>query len=196
VYAPYPVHQGKEDFLLALTKEDKTRIVDGYVQILNRTQGLVVTEYRGMTMKQVSDVRKALREVNAVYFVTKNTLFKLALTQVGMAAPDELLVGPVAVGATFGDLPSLTKAILQRAKENELLKPTGAIMGRSVFTAKQLEMVSTLPTLDEARAGLIGTIVAPISSLLSLLEQPAVQLMGLLQAYSDKDKAETDAEAA
>ncbi|MHB8625364.1 MAG: 50S ribosomal protein L10 [Aggregatilineales bacterium] len=181
---------------MALTKEDKTRILDGYVQVLNRAQGLVVTEYRGMTMKQFNDVRKALREVNAAYFVTKNTLFKLALTQVGMAAPDELLIGPVAIGVAFGDLPSLTKAILQRAKENDLIKPTGAIMGQSVFTAKQLEMVSTMPTLDEARAGLIGTIVAPISSILSLLEQPAVQLMGLLQAYSDKDKAEGGAEAA
>jgi large subunit ribosomal protein L10 len=181
---------------LALTKEEKTEILNGYVEVLNRAQGLVVTEYRGMTMKQISDVRKALREANSAYLVTKNTLFKLALTQVGMAAPDELLVGPVAVGIAFGDLPSLTKVVLQRAKENELLKPMGAIMGQSVFTAKQLEMVSTMPTLDEARAGLIGTIVAPISSILSLLEQPAVQLMGLLQAYSDKNKTESGAEAA
>lgn len=181
---------------MALSKQDKTEILEGYVQVLNRAQGLVVTEYRGMTMKQFNDVRKSLREANAAYLVTKNTLFKLALKQVGMAAPDELLVGPVAVGVAFGDLPSLTKAVLQRAKENDLLKPMGAIMGQSVFTAKQLEMVSTMPTLNEARAGLIGTIIAPISSILSLLEQPAVQLMGLLQAYSDKDKAEGSAEAA
>ena len=181
---------------MALSKEDKTQILNGYVEVLNRAQGLVVTEYRGMTMKQFTETRKALREVNAAYLVTKNTLFKRALTQVGMAAPDELLTGPVAIGVAFGDLPSLTKAILQRAKENDLLKPTGAIMGQSVFTAKQLEMVSTLPTLNEARAGLVGAIIAPISSILSLLEQPAVQLMGLLQAYSDKDKAEGGAEAA
>ena len=181
---------------MALSKEDKTQILNGYVELLNHAQGLVVTECRGMTMKQFTDIRKTLRDVNAEYHVTKNTLFKLALTQVGMAAPDELLVGPIAIGIAFGDLPSLTKAILQRAKENELLKPMGAIMGQSVFTAQQLEMVSTMPTLGEARAGLIGTIIAPVSSILSLLEQPAIQLMGLLQAYSDKDKAVGGAEAA
>ena len=181
---------------MALSKEDKTQILNSYVEILNHAQGLVITECRGMTMKQFTDVRKALRDVNGEFHVTKNTLFKLALTQVGMAAPDELLIGPVAVGIAFGDLPSLTKAVLQRAKENELLKPKGAIMGQTVFSAKQLEMVSTMPTLEEARAGLVGAIIAPVSSILSLLEQPAVQLMGVLQAYSEKNKAEGGAEAA
>ncbi|MCC7452089.1 MAG: 50S ribosomal protein L10, partial [Anaerolineae bacterium] len=66
----------------------------------------------------------------------------------------------------------------------------------SVFTAEQLEMVSTMPTLDEARAGLIGTIVAPATSLLSLLEQPAQGLAAILQAYSDKDKNASGEQAA
>jgi large subunit ribosomal protein L10 len=182
---------------LALTKENKNVILDSYRQILTNAQGLVVTEYRGMTMKQFNETRKVIRAANGAYLVTKITLFKIALREVGIATPDDMLAGPVAVGIAFGDLPSLTKAVLQRAKEDEMLKPKGAIMGQNVFTAQQLEMVSTMPTLDEARAGLIGTIVAPLSSILSLLEQPAVQLMGLLQAYSDKNKpAEGDTQAA
>ena len=182
---------------MALTKAQKDVILEGYRQILKNAQGMVVTEYRGMTMKQFNDTRKVIRAVNGAYVVTKNTLFKIALREAGFAAPDELLVGPVAVGIAFGDLPTLTKTVLQRAKEDEMLKAKGAIMGQNVFTEKQLEMVSTMPTLEEARAGLIGTIVAPISSILSLLEQPAVQLMGVLQAYSDKNKpAEGDTQAA
>jgi len=173
---------------LAISKDDKVAILGIYDEVLARTNGMVVTEYRGMTMKQISEVRKALREANGGYLVTKNTLFKLALEKAGMATPDDLLTGPVAVGLAFGDLPSLTKAMMQRAKENDLIKLKGAIMGQSVFRADQLEMVSTMPTLDEARAGLVGAISAPISTLLSLLEQPAVQLMALLQAYADKDK--------
>ncbi len=182
---------------MAINKEDKGAILAVYQEVLSRTQGLVVAEYRGMTMKQFNDVRKSLREVNAAFVVTKLTLFKIALEQAGMAVPDDLLVGPVAMAIAFGDLPSVAKAMLQRAKENDLLKPKGAIMGTSVFMAAQLEMVSTMPTLDDARAGLVGAIAAPISSLLSLLEQPATQLMALLQAYSDKDKpAEAGEQAA
>ena len=173
---------------MAISKDDKVEILGVYDEVLARTNGMVVAEYRGMTMKQFNDVRKALREANGAFMVTKNTLFKLALEKAGMAAPDELLTGPVAIGLAFGDLPSLTKVVMQRAKENELIKLRGAIMGQTVFTADQLEMVSTMPTLDEARAGLVGAISAPISTLLSLLEQPAVQLMALLQAYADKDK--------
>ena len=181
---------------MALTKETKNEILAGYLKVLEHANGLVITEYRGMRMKQFNETRKIMRANNAAYMVTKNTLFKIALREVGMAAPDELLNGPVAVGIAFGDLPGLTKVMLQRAKEDELLKPKGAIMGQTVFTQQQLEMVSTMPTLDEARAGLIGTLIAPATSLLSLLEQPATQLLALLQAYADKDKSDTPADAA
>jgi len=185
---------GKEELnTLAISKDDKVAILAVYDEVLSRAQGMVVTEYRGMTMKQISVVRKSLREVNGGYLITKNTLFKLALEKAGMAVPEELLTGPIAVSLAFGDLPSVTKAMMQSAKDNELIKLKGAIMGQLVFTAAQLDMVSTMPTINEARAGLIGTIVAPISSLLSLLEQPAVQLMAVLQAYSDKNKQPEDA---
>ncbi len=156
--------------------------------MLSRAHGLIITEYRGMTMKNFNDTRKALRAVNGGYTVTKNTLFKIALEQSGMAVPEDLLVGPTAIGVAYSDLPGLTKAILQRAKEDERLKLKGAILGRSIFVADQLEMVSTMPTLDEARAGLVGTIIAPVTTLLSLLAQPAQGLAAILQAYADKDK--------
>jgi len=178
---------------LALTRERKSEILAGYLKLLENAQGLVVTEYRGMTMPKFNDTRKAVRAVNSVYAVTKNTIFKIALREAGMAAPDELFNGPVAVGIAYGDLPSLTKALLQRAKEDDLLKLKGAVMGQSVFTEKQLEMVSTMPTLQEAQASLIGTILAPITSLLSLLNQPATSLAAVLQAYADKDKGGSEA---
>jgi len=171
---------------LALSKEDKSRILAGYVKVLGSAQGLVITEYRGMTMKKFNETRKQVRAVNGSFTVTKNTLFKIAMREHGFAIPEDLLVGPVAVGIAFGDLPSLTKALLQRAKEDDLLKLKGAVMGQTVFHAAQLEMVSTMPTLKEAQAGLIGTIIAPATSILSLLAQPGQGLAAILQAYSDK----------
>ncbi len=173
---------------MAISKETRDKLLVGYMKLLSRAQGLIITEYRGMTMKNFNDTRKAMRAANGGYTVTKNTIFKIALTQSGMAVPEDLLIGPTAVGVAYGDLPSLTKAILQRAREDEKLKLKGAIMGQSIFKAEQLEMVSTMPTLAEAQAGLIGTIIAPVTSLISLLTQPAQGLAAILQAYSDKDK--------
>jgi large subunit ribosomal protein L10 len=172
---------------LALTKERKSEILRDYIEVLGKAQGMVVAEYRGMTMKKFNETRKLIREAKGAFTVTKNTIFLIALREVGMAAPEELFNGPVAVGIAFNDLPSIAKALLQRAKEDELLKLRGAVMGQSVFTEKQMEMVSTMPTLKEAQAGLIGTIIAPVSSILSLLNQPGTNLAAVLQAYADKD---------
>jgi len=185
---PFFIPVGKEELTLALTKERKSEILKDYVETLGKAQGLVVAEYRGMTMKKFNDTRKLVREAKGTFTVTKNTLFLIALREVGMAAPEELFNGPVAVGIAFNDLPSIAKALLARAKDDELLKLKGAVMGQSVFKQNQMEMVSTMPTLKEAQAGLIGTIVAPISSILSLLAQPGTNLTAVLQAYADKDK--------
>lgn len=181
---------------MAITREQKTEILQGYREALKNATGFVVTEYRGMPTKSFNTTRAALRAANGRYLVTKNTLFKIALREAGFAVPEDLLAGPTAVVIALSDLPSVTKVILQRAKEDELLKLKGAVMGQSVFKAEQLEMVSTMPTLEEARAGLLGAIVAPAASLLSLLGQPAQGLAAILQAYSDKDKNASGEQAA
>jgi len=174
---------------LAITKETKEEVLKGYIEMLKEAQGMVVTEYRGMTMANFNTTRTALRAINARFTVTKNTLFKIALNEVGFAVPEDLLVGPTAVAIAYRDLGGLTKAILNRAKEDEKLVPKGAIMGNTVFQAKQLEMLSTLPSLDQARASLVGSLQQPAARLVGLLQQPAQGLAALLKAYSDKSAA-------
>ena len=174
---------------MAITREKKTQIYQGYLDMLDKAQGMVVTEYRGMNMKSLSATRAVLRGLKGSYAVTKNTIFKIALHEKGFAVPEDLLAGPVAVAVAYGDLTGLTKAMLQRAKEDELLILKGAIMGQIVFRADQLEALSTMPTLDEARATLIGTLQQPASRIIGLLSQPAQGLAALLQAYTDKNEA-------
>src|SRR5262249_54953627 len=130
----------------------------------------------------------ALRAVKGNYTVTKNTLFKLALNEVGMAAPEDLFVGPVAVAIAYGDLSSLTKAILQARKEDELLVLKGAVMGKTVFRADQLETWSPLPSLDQPVEIRIGTPKNPASTFIGLLAQPAQGLAAILKAFTDKAK--------
>lgn len=171
---------------MPLNKDRKEEIVAEYVEMLKRTQGLIVTEYRGMSMARFDTLRSKLREAGASYNVTKNTLFKIALKEVGMAVPEDLLAGPVAVGFAYKDLPSTVKVLIDATKDNELLILKGAIAQKSVFKEGQLKTLSELPSLDQLRASLIGILTQPMSSLVSLLVQPQRDVVGIVVAYVEK----------
>jgi large subunit ribosomal protein L10 len=172
---------------LAITKDKKSEIYQGYLKALEGAQGMVITEYRGMTMKSLNGMRGILRPIKARYAITKNTIFKIALQESGFAVPEDLFVGPTAVAIAYGDLGGLTKAVLGRQKDDDKLILKGAIMGTTVFRADQLEVLSTLPSLEQARASLIGTLQQPASKIIGLLAQPGQELAMVLKAYTDKN---------
>lgn len=169
---------------MAITREHKENIVTEYSNLIDNLSGLVVTEYRGMKMDELADIRKALRDVGATYFVTKNRLLKLALKEAGLPVPDDLLSGPVAVGFTQKDLPAMIKVFLNKAKDRDKLILKGAIVGNSVFNEKDLKTLSELPTLDEIRAQLLGMLLQPAQQLLAVLGTPAQDLVSVLEAGS------------
>jgi len=181
---------------MAITKAQKDTILEGYMETLKGAQGMIVTQYRGMGMKSLNAIRGVVRPIKGQYTVTKNTLFKIALRESGFAAPDDMLTGPTAVAIAYQDLAALTKAMMQRAKEDELLILRGVIMGLNVFGADQLEAVSTMPTLAEARAGLIGTLQQPASKFVGLIVQPAQGLAAILKAYTDDKTPPAETESA
>jgi len=181
---------------LAITRAQKSEILQGYMDILAKAQGMVVTEYRGMGMKNFNAIRLAMRQNQGGYTVTKNTLFKIALNENGFAVPEELLVGPTAVAIAYGDIGALTKALLARQREDELLVLKGAIVGKTIYRKDQLEALSTMPTLDQGRATLIGTLQQPASRIIGLLGQPATGLAALLKAYTDERGEGSQSEAA
>ena len=171
---------------MAISKQKKTEIMDTYLKVLSKATGLIITEYRGFGMKNFNTTRAELRKVQGAYAVTKNTIFKRALKETGFAVPEALFTGPTAVAIAFGDLSTVTKTVLQRAKEDDKLVLKGAIMGTMVFEGKVgVETLSTLPTLDEARASFIGLLLQPPQRLVSLFNQPAQGVAQLLKAYTD-----------
>lgn len=172
---------------MAITREKKDSMYAIYIEFLQKAQGMIITEYRGMTMKNISAVRQILRPIDSSYNVVKTTIFSKALAQTGFAVPDDLLVGPVAVAVAYSDVSKVAKAMLA-IKDQPLLVLKGAIMGEQVFRAEQLEALSTMPTLEEARATLIGTLQSPATGLLALLNTPAQNLAMVLKAYTDKQQ--------
>lgn len=181
---------------MPLTKEKKEVILADYIEVLKRCSGVVVTEYRGLSVTRFNEVRNKLRDVGATYNVTKNTLFRKALKEVGMAVPEDLLKGPVAIGFAYENFSGTVKALLDAAKDNDLLVLKGAILEQSVFRADDLDALSKLPSLNELRAQLIGLLVQPASQLLSVLEAAPRDLVSVLAAYVDKHTEKSADEAA
>jgi large subunit ribosomal protein L10 len=181
---------------LPISKERKEEMVEQYVDMLQRSQGIVITEYRGINMPLFNEIRAKMREVGSSYNVTKNTLLKIALNEVGMAVPAELLAGPVAVGFAFENFPGTIKALLDVTKNAELLILKGAIAQTDVYQQSDLKTLSELPSLDELRATLAGMIVQPAAQLISLMVAPQRDVVSVIAAYLDKNKEDGDEDAA
>lgn len=167
---------------MAISRERKEELVAQYTDILDGSEGFIVTEYRGMKMTQFDNIRRKLRESDAKYVVTKNRLFKIALNNLGHPVPDELLTGPVAVSFAGNDLPGMVKALLDLKKENELLILKGGVIGSNVVGESDLKTLSELPTLDEVRAQLVGMIAQPAQGLVNVLNAPPQNMVNVLHA--------------
>ncbi len=180
---------------MAITKERKNQLVAEYSSLLANTDGFIVTEYRGLTVAKLDDLRNKLREASGVYTVTKNTLFSIALKQSGWTVPTDLLLGPTAVAFGNGNLPAVAKAIREFSKDNpDIFVIKGGVLAGNVFTAKDVEAISNLPTLEEIHAQLAGLIVQPASQLAGLLNAATSQVVNVLQAYLQENKpSEEDA---
>ncbi|MBN1286754.1 MAG: 50S ribosomal protein L10 [Anaerolineae bacterium] len=172
---------------MAITKEKKQELVDLYTELLQQSHGIIITEYRGMNMSQLSDLRMKLAESDGKYMVTKNTLLKLALERCDMAVPEDLLTGPVAVGFALGDIAGTAKVLLDAGKDDALpLSVKGGIIGAAAFGLTQVEQLTKLPSLPELRAQLAGLVATPATHIVSILVQPARDVVGVLQAASSQ----------
>jgi large subunit ribosomal protein L10 len=173
---------------LPLSKERKSEILNEYIQKLKECSGIIVTEYRGMSVSKFQGLRTKLREKGATYNVTKNTLFRIALKQLNMACPEDLLKGPIAVVFASHEhgIAGAAQILLDSKKDLDLLQLKGAIIEKDVFGATDMEALSKLPTLSEIRSQIAGMVVQPASQLLSLLEATQRDLVSVLQAYLDK----------
>jgi len=172
---------------LAISKERKSELVQTYVDLLNRSQGVIVTEYRGMNMTQFNELRARMRELGSTYMVIKNTLLLLALKQAGLAISPDLLSGPVAVAFAHNNLAKTAQAVLDYRKNVEIFRVKGALAGSSVFPDEaQVEALATLPPIEQIRGEIVGLIIAPAANLLSLLTAPAQDLVSVLEAGANQ----------
>lgn len=167
---------------MAITREKKETIVNEYVEKLRRSQAVIVSEYRGLSTKQLQGLRRDLRAAQSELAVSKNTLIARALTEVGLPAPEELLTGPVAVTFCYDEVAAPAKVLTKFAKDSKIMVLRGGLLGQSVFNEAGVQSLTELPSKDQLRAQVVGTLQSPISGLVNVLAGTVRGFMNVLNA--------------
>lgn len=172
---------------MAISKERKNEVIELVKRWANQSKAMYVTEYTGLNMKQIDDLRLKARQAGGEFHIVKNTLGKLAFEQIGLSVKEELFSGSTAIAFAFQDAPSLAKVLNEFARTNEALKVKGGYLEGEVISAANVQALAELPPLPVMRAQLLGTILAPASQLVRTLAEPARQIAAVLRAYSERD---------
>jgi large subunit ribosomal protein L10 len=174
---------------LAISKQRKNEMVAQYTEWVNRSRAIIVTEYKGITMKQLDELRGKVREVGGEFHIVKNTLGEVALKAAGLSLPEGLFEGSTAVCFAFNDAPLMAKTLTEYARTSDFIKIKGGYLGQNPMTAAHVRSLAELPPLPVMRSQLLGVILAPSSKLARTLAEPGRQIASVLKAYADKDAA-------
>ena len=151
-----------------MTKDQKKNYIAEMSTQFENSKAVMVTHYQGLTMVQLDELRAQMREHGIIFKITKNRITKLALEKTKCKDLSDLFTGPTAVA--FGEDAIMSARILSKfAKDNDSLKLIGGIMDNEVLDQAGVQNVASLPTLDEARANIVGILNAPSSKLVSIL---------------------------
>ncbi len=172
-----------------MARADRNAAVAEIVESFNDAAGAVLTEYRGLTVKELQDLRRSLGE-NANYAVVKNTLAKIAANQVGISGFDDLLTGPTAIAFISGDVVEAAKGLRDFAKANPALVIKGGVLDGNILDAKEVAKLADLESREVLLGKLAGAMLASLSQAVYLLNAPlaqAARLAGALQAKAEED---------
>jgi large subunit ribosomal protein L10 len=172
-----------------MARADRQAAVAEIVDSFNGAAGAVLTEYRGLTVKQLQDLRRSLG-ANANYAVVKNTLAKIAATEVGIEGFDDLLTGPTAIAFIQGDVVEAAKGLRDFAKANPTLVIKGGVLDGKPLDAVQIGKLADLESREVLLGKMAGAMLASLSQAVYLLNAPLAQvarLAGALEAKATED---------
>jgi large subunit ribosomal protein L10 len=172
-----------------MARPDKAAAVSELVESFQESTGAVLTEYRGLTVKQLQDLRRALGE-NANYAVVKNTLTQIAAKDAGVEGLDDLLLGPTAIAFINGDVVEAAKGLRDFAKAHPALVIKGGYFEGKPLEASEIAKLADLESREVLLGKLAGAMLASLSQAVYLLNAPlaqAARLAGALQAKAEED---------
>ena len=168
-----------------ISKEKKKNYIEEMKAFFSKTSSVLVTQYQGLTVKQIDELRSEMRKHGIMFRITKNRITKLALEGTKFKKLEGLFTGPTAV-AFSDDAISSAKILTKFAKSNSNLKIIGGIMEEDALTVEEVAKIATLPSLDEARAKITGILASSAQKIVSILLAPGSKIAILALSKSKK----------
>jgi large subunit ribosomal protein L10 len=169
-------------------RAEKKEFVADLHGVFEKTSVVVVAQYSGLTVAQMQNLRKQMRQAGASVRVAKNRLAKIALEGTAVASIGSLMKGPTLI-AYSDDPVAAPKVAVGFAKDHEKFVLLGGAMGATPLNPEGVKVLASMPSLDELRAKLVGLIQAPATKLAQLSTAPAAKLARVFKAYADRDAA-------
>ena len=174
---------------MALRLEDKRALVAEVNEVASSALSAIAADYRGMTVAEMTDLRVKAREEGVYVRVVKNTLAKRAIGGTEFECLADSLTGPIILAFSTADPGAAARVVKDFAKDCERLVTQAVAIGGAAYPASDLERLAKLPTLDQARAQLLGLLQAPAGKFVRTIAEPQAKLVRLLAAYKDQQQA-------
>jgi large subunit ribosomal protein L10 len=166
-----------------MRRDQKEAVIDRLSAEMDEADALIVADYRGLTVPQVAEVRRSLRETGATFHVAKNTLTRIAAERSGREGLVELLQGPTAIAFAREDVAGTAKRLQDAARMTRVLAVRGALMEGRLLGADEVRRIAELPSREVILAQAVGAISAPLQAAASVISAPLRDLVMVLDAY-------------
>jgi len=177
-------------------RAEKVAVVDEVRARMEAADGALLTEYRGLTVAELAELRRELTAAGGDYKVYKNTLVRLAVADTPREGVSELLTGPTAIAFVQGDVSAVAKALREFARANPNLVVKGGVVGTSVMSAADIEVLADLPSRETLLAQFAGALSAPLQQLAGLVQALPRNLAYGLSALLEQRQADAPADEA
>jgi large subunit ribosomal protein L10 len=164
-------------------------LITRYSEWVKRSKALVLTQYVGLTMKDIDGLRAKVRENGGEFHIIKNTLAKLAFEQAGLQVQQGQFEGSTAIVFAFADALATVKTVTDFTKSSEFLKIKGGFLEKQALTPDGIKVLAELPPLPVVRAQLLGTLLAPASKLVRTLAEPGRMIAAVIKAHAEPEAA-------
>ena len=174
---------------MALRLEDKKAFVKEVNAVAGESVTAVAAEYRGLSVAEMTELRKEARGAGVYMRVVKNTLARRAVEGTDFECMQDTLKGPILLAFAKDDPGAAARVIKDFAKGHDALQAVSLSAGGQLLPASDLSKLASLPTLDQARAMLLGVMIAPMSKLVRTLAEPSAMIARTLSARGDQEAA-------
>jgi len=174
---------------VSLRRQEKVEVVERLTQLLSNSSASILTDYRGLKVAEITELRRKLRDLGAEYRVVKNTLTARAAANAGIKGLEPWLEGPVAIAFSAKDPAAMAKVLNDFARTHKVFSIKAGVLEGQVIGPESVQALANLPSREELLARVVGGFQAPISGLVSVLQGTIRQLVYVLDAVREKQAA-------